>query len=353
MKINRIEWLDVSKGIGIILVIIGHCVYLGGGMHNWIFSFHMPMFFILSGVLIRKENLNTFVKKRFKSLIVPYFVFCLVGLIVTFVIPVFRIKYNIHGLLYDLYMGSPDYINISSIWFLVCLFIASVILQIIFTICNNNQKIELCILVVIGIVGFSFAQLREKYFLFLPVCRLPCNIDVSCIAIIFLSFGFYFSKFFLKLEINFSLLNISRKYLLSLLLLIISIFLSIINGRVNLHGLIFNNVVLYIIESIVGTLTIIFVSIMLQNSAIFISKIFVWFGKNSLKILGLQAVLIRIYIVAANNFEQAEYELYYLKGKHIVLALLFVLVFSCLITCIVNTVLLKLSQRGIFSLITK
>ena len=49
MKINRIEWLDVSKGIGIILVIIGHCVYLGGGMHNWIFSFHMPMFLSFLG----------------------------------------------------------------------------------------------------------------------------------------------------------------------------------------------------------------------------------------------------------------------------------------------------------------
>ena len=34
MKINRIEWLDVSKGIGIILVIIGHCVYLGGGEYE-------------------------------------------------------------------------------------------------------------------------------------------------------------------------------------------------------------------------------------------------------------------------------------------------------------------------------
>lgn len=60
---NRIDWVDISKGLGIILVIIGHCVYLGGLIHNWIFSFHMPLFFILSGIFIRKIKLNSFIKK--------------------------------------------------------------------------------------------------------------------------------------------------------------------------------------------------------------------------------------------------------------------------------------------------
>lgn len=62
---NRIDWVDISKGLGIILVIIGHCVYLGGLIHNWIFSFHMPLFFILSGIFIRKIKLNSFIKNDF------------------------------------------------------------------------------------------------------------------------------------------------------------------------------------------------------------------------------------------------------------------------------------------------
>ena len=46
---NRIAWVDVAKGIAILLVIIGHTVNFGSATRNFIFSFHMPLFFILSG----------------------------------------------------------------------------------------------------------------------------------------------------------------------------------------------------------------------------------------------------------------------------------------------------------------
>lgn len=45
---NRIEEVDISKGIGMVLVITGHlCV--GAPLRNFIYSFHMPLFFVLSG----------------------------------------------------------------------------------------------------------------------------------------------------------------------------------------------------------------------------------------------------------------------------------------------------------------
>ncbi len=51
----RIHSIDIAKGIGIILVILGHLIknynnILFGGIHDWIYSFHMPLFFILSGM---------------------------------------------------------------------------------------------------------------------------------------------------------------------------------------------------------------------------------------------------------------------------------------------------------------
>lgn len=48
-KSNRIEEVDISKGIGMVLVIMGHlCV--SASLRNFIYSFHMPLFFILSGM---------------------------------------------------------------------------------------------------------------------------------------------------------------------------------------------------------------------------------------------------------------------------------------------------------------
>lgn len=48
---KRLDYLDVAKGIGILLVILGHC-QLGriGRAHSLIYSFHMPLFFFISGV---------------------------------------------------------------------------------------------------------------------------------------------------------------------------------------------------------------------------------------------------------------------------------------------------------------
>lgn len=45
---QRIDWIDFAKGITILLVIIGHNV--SGPLRGAIFSFHMPLFFILSCV---------------------------------------------------------------------------------------------------------------------------------------------------------------------------------------------------------------------------------------------------------------------------------------------------------------
>ena len=40
---KRIEWVDIAKGIAIVLMIIGHTVPYGSKVRNFIFSFHMQL----------------------------------------------------------------------------------------------------------------------------------------------------------------------------------------------------------------------------------------------------------------------------------------------------------------------
>lgn len=52
---KRIEWLDIAKGIGIILVVLAHFyqwVGIGVGVGKFIYSFHMPFFIALSGISV-------------------------------------------------------------------------------------------------------------------------------------------------------------------------------------------------------------------------------------------------------------------------------------------------------------
>ena len=73
MSNKRNVEIDIAKGIGILLVIIGH-----GAIPSWskdaISSFHMPLFFILSGYFFRDEKPLTRVQKDAKRLLLPYVV---------------------------------------------------------------------------------------------------------------------------------------------------------------------------------------------------------------------------------------------------------------------------------------
>ncbi len=70
----RIDWIDISKGFGIILVIWGHIAINDGPINIWISSFHMPLFFFLSGFVFKNEgNFRDFFIHKFKANILLYF----------------------------------------------------------------------------------------------------------------------------------------------------------------------------------------------------------------------------------------------------------------------------------------
>lgn len=80
-KTTYLPWLDTAKGIGIILVIIGHSMF---PMHTLIDSFHMPLFFVLSGLTFSaKSTFRSFVAKKAKRILFP-FAFCLLEYIILY-----------------------------------------------------------------------------------------------------------------------------------------------------------------------------------------------------------------------------------------------------------------------------
>ena len=57
---KRIEWIDMAKGIGIILVIMGHISFRPESLNVWLCSFHMPLFFFLSGLTYNSTKYSEF-----------------------------------------------------------------------------------------------------------------------------------------------------------------------------------------------------------------------------------------------------------------------------------------------------
>lgn len=86
---QRLAWLDYAKGLGIILVVIGHANQAIGRTHGlvWndamraldaaIYSFHMPLFFLLAGFaasLGRGHDLQRFARSTFTGVLAPYLI---------------------------------------------------------------------------------------------------------------------------------------------------------------------------------------------------------------------------------------------------------------------------------------
>ncbi|MFL9924850.1 acyltransferase family protein [Herbaspirillum lusitanum] len=77
---QREQWIDVYRGIGIIMVVWGH-VY-GGYSFDLIFLFHMPLFFFISGYLFRPPpDYRDFIRRKAIQLLIPYAAFLLLFMI--------------------------------------------------------------------------------------------------------------------------------------------------------------------------------------------------------------------------------------------------------------------------------
>lgn len=194
-KKDRIIWMDLAKGIAIILVIFGHCVH--GGIRGIIFSFHMPLFFILSGMTYkRRESYYAIVEyclKGFKQLIVPSFIVFSICFIDSLIRDVFMNRtvlpgeyftWKLRSLYY--FSGSDIYVNeimlaprVGVIWFLLALFLVRIIFTFILCINNKilNNVIPLCLLV-LGVVVGSYQWL-------------PVSLDVAFAAVFYYWLGWH------------------------------------------------------------------------------------------------------------------------------------------------------------------
>ena len=86
---QRIIYIDYIKAFSISLIIISHCIgwfSVNDVVNKAILSIHVPIFFVavglLKGYLQREEQLEPFIKKRSRQLLIPYLLFSIYNSVV-------------------------------------------------------------------------------------------------------------------------------------------------------------------------------------------------------------------------------------------------------------------------------
>jgi fucose 4-O-acetylase-like acetyltransferase len=187
---NKLLWVDNFKNLGILAVILGHIASPLGG---FIFSFHMPLFFIVAGFFIKFDlTFKEFVSKDFKRLVIPYFIFSVVGLGLE-ILKRYALHRNTVNLLDELqgvfiWMDMPSLIHTYAfvLWFLPALFFARVIL---FIVKKNIQNIFIQFLVVFILFSLSF------------FINLPFGIDNAMNALLFVFIGYIYFRSYAESKI--------------------------------------------------------------------------------------------------------------------------------------------------------
>ncbi len=80
---TRSIWIDAAKGVGIILIFLGHVwsTVTPSALYVWIYAFHVPLFFFVSGLTLKPGAgpLGSVVVKKLRTLILPYLCYALLG----------------------------------------------------------------------------------------------------------------------------------------------------------------------------------------------------------------------------------------------------------------------------------
>ena len=135
---QRLSYIDTMKAIGIALIVFGHAPGLDASLKTLIYSFHMPLFFFVSGLLLSDEKLGLKITDYFISQIralgIPYLFFWVISYL--YWLPTHTLSASapeyigipwwgpIEGMLIG--NGATLYVNVV-LWFFTCLFVTSMI----------------------------------------------------------------------------------------------------------------------------------------------------------------------------------------------------------------------------------
>ncbi len=191
-QLNRVEYIDIAKAIAIFCVVVGHTVDSNTMIKTVLYAFHMPVFFVLSGMVAEKKaqyslgSFKKFILKRAKLLIIPYVLWgCIYA------------KFSFKNLLFIAWGTRETLIcadSLTSLWFLPVSFVSGMLLEGIFWLCN--QKYNLWRIVLIGAVCFIIGA-------FIPHWNKYGNIwgsDIAFIATSLMVIGYMVRPIFDKLQ---------------------------------------------------------------------------------------------------------------------------------------------------------
>ncbi len=290
MNTKRIVYLDVAKGIGMLLVVLGHVEYVSMEIRQFISAFHMPLFFLISGILIQEkhEEEKSFAKlarRKARNIMIPYVIFSLLS----FCIEGARItlkgldEWNI--IFRQLYQ-SCCLQGVSTLWFLPALFISELVFIGMRKKLSNKATVALSAVLVV-LCGWLNSIEQTIYQVHAASLKWGLMHDIlsmlirNLLCVGFVAVGYYWSKY--------CSVKLKKTYVELIVTSIAAIFtfLSVwLNPEVDLRFMQLHFVPLYLLGAISGSVAMIMLCrILVKLPCEPVRRMLAFYGCNSLIIM--------------------------------------------------------------------
>ncbi|HIR75102.1 TPA: acyltransferase family protein [Candidatus Ventrenecus avicola] len=225
---KRLDYIDWAKALSIFFIVIAHFLKEEHILRIMLYSFHVPIFFLISGILFKQNSFT----KLFKRIIIPYIFYYLVSSILVIILDNKPVSILLDIFYFD---GKLDLWN-SVLWFLPCYYIVMNLMSILLRLFKDKIWVTLIVSIIISIFFFYNDTLR--YF-GLNKCILLYN--YCCL-------GYLLKNVFTKVSLH----KNNKTAIISFILFILTL---IVYGTINqgnpisINGNDINNIIVYILFS--------------------------------------------------------------------------------------------------------
>lgn len=124
---DRVEWVDTLRFLGILAIYIGHFGPISGKVYPFVFTYHVPLFFFVSGFFTTnlKKSILLYTKEKLLQLMLPYLVFAALAMVYYTLAGNWELP-QILDAGKTFVFGIRNQVYAASLWFLPCLFFISV-----------------------------------------------------------------------------------------------------------------------------------------------------------------------------------------------------------------------------------
>jgi acyltransferase len=246
---NRHDWVNAMRSIGIVMVVLGHTLGINESVERYIYSYHMPLFFFISGLVLTPARLsqdwiNT-VCHYGHRLLLPYLLFS----ILTYLPWVLVTRHYgadaalqiepwrpLIGTLYAI--GVDGWLQHNSmLWFFPCLFVVHLVFRMLYRLAKGWRLYAL-------IIGLTSLGLLLPSLL--PV-RLPWGIEIAFIVLPFYAIGQIFSSHY-----SWTPIASLGTALLAIFFFALQFLCLRLNGRVDLNFISLGNPLLFYLTAFSG-----------------------------------------------------------------------------------------------------